>query len=90
MKIISIEERAYAYMGEVFRKNVKELTELCGEPDENKRWLKNEDVCRLLNIKKRTLQYYRDSGKLAFSRIGNKCYYKVADVEKLINNSLIK
>ena len=90
MKIISIEEKAYAYMGEVFRKNVKELAELCGEPDENKRWLKNEDVCRLLNIKKRTLQYYRDSGKLAFSRIGNKCYYKVADVEKLINNSLIK
>jgi predicted site-specific integrase-resolvase len=38
----------------------------------------------LLRISTRTLQSYRDEGKLNFSQIGNKIYYKVSDVEKLL------
>ena len=32
----------------------------------------NGDVCRLLNIRKRTLQHYRDTGVLLFTQIGHK------------------
>ncbi|WP_278622493.1 helix-turn-helix domain-containing protein, partial [Prevotella denticola] len=46
---------------------------------------------RLLNISKRTLQHYRDTGVLPFTQIGHKCYYKREDVERLLlsktNNS---
>ena len=47
----------------------------------------NGDVCRILNISKRTLQHYRDSSVLPFIQIGHKCYYKREDVEALLANS---
>lgn len=57
------------------------------EQSGQKQWLGNEDVCGLLQISPRTLQSYRDNGILPFSQIGRKCYYRVSDVEQLINNS---
>ena len=36
---------------------------------------------------KRTLQYYRSSGRLAYSQIGSKIYYKSSDIERIIADS---
>lgn len=47
-------------------------------------WLHNGHVCEILGISKRTLQHYRDTGVLPFSQIGHKCYYKRADIERLL------
>ena len=47
----------------------------------------NGDVCRILNISKRTLQHYRDSSVRPFIQIGHQCYYKREDVEALLANS---
>ncbi len=55
-----------------------------GEQSRHTDWLHNGDVCRLLNISKRTLQHYRDTGVLPFAQIGPKCYYKREDVERLL------
>lgn len=46
------------------------------------------EVCRLLHISKRTLQYLRNSGKLPYSTLGNKCYYKLEDVKVLLDKNL--
>ena len=48
-------------------------------------WLDNQDVCQMLNISKCTLQGYRDSGMLAYTKISRKLYYRVKDVRKLIH-----
>ena len=90
MKAVVIEEKAYAKMKQAFKEFSDKIEELCGNADIKKKWLDNQDVCLLLNIKKRTLQHYRDSGKIPFTMIGNKCYYKESDVEKLISDSQIK
>ena len=90
MEIRSIEERTYRHIKSAFENFLWEMEELCGTPQVDKEWLDNEDVCVLLNIQKRTLQYYRDSGKLPFSRIGNKCYYKQTDIQQLVAESQIK
>lgn len=50
-------------------------------------WLDNQDVTLLLDISPRTLQSYRDRGVLAYSQIGQKCYYKLADVKALLEKS---
>ena len=47
-------------------------------------WMDNQDVCLRLNISPRTLQTLRDTGKLAYSQIQHKIYYKAEDVEKLV------
>ncbi|WP_423776669.1 helix-turn-helix domain-containing protein [Bacteroides graminisolvens] len=54
---------------------------------DKEQWLGNNDACGLLQISLRTLQSYRDNGILPFSLIGQKCYYRVSDMEQLINNS---
>ena len=61
-----------------------------GEKSKHTDWLHNGDVCRLLNISKRTLQHYRDTGVLGFSQIGHKCYYKREDVEQLLQTKTEK
>ena len=66
------------------------LAETChkafGEQSKHTDWLHNGDVCKLLNISKRTLQHYRDTGVLPFSQIGHKCYYRREDVELLLQS----
>ena len=50
------------------RDEILSLAECChkafGEKSKHTNWLHNGDVCRLLNISKRTLQHYRDTGML--------------------------
>ena len=70
------------------RDEILSLAECChqafGEKSKHTDWLHNGDVCKLLNISKRTLQHYRDTGILPFTQIGHKCYYKREDVEQLL------
>ena len=43
-----------------------------------------DDLCRKLRISPRTLQTLRDNGTLAFTKIGNRTYYRQEDVERVI------
>jgi len=43
-----------------------------------------------LKISKRTAQTWRDEGKISFSQVGNKIYYKLSDVEKLMQENYNK
>ena len=47
-------------------------------------FLDNQEFLLLLKISKRTAQTWRDEGKISFSQVGNKIYYKLSDVEKLM------
>ncbi len=64
------------------------ITGLCEPAGIEKRWLDNQDVCRLLNVSKRTLQNLRSAGKIPFSMVGNKCFYKAEDIDAIITNRL--
>lgn len=48
-------------------------------------WMDNQDVCELLHVSKRTLQHYRDSGKIPFSQVGAKIYYKASDIDAFLS-----
>lgn len=48
-------------------------------------WLDNQEVMQLLKVSRRCLQNYRDSNMLASAIIGNKLYYKMSDIEDLLN-----
>ena len=55
------------------------------EKSPKEQWLDNQEFMQLLKYSRRTAQSYRDDNKIAFSIIGNKIYYKLADVEDLLN-----
>ncbi len=48
-------------------------------------FLDNQEFLLMMKISKRTAQTWRDEGKISFSQVGNKIYYKLADVEELLN-----
>lgn len=87
MEVIAIESKTFELLTNRFDAFAKQIKQWCGTEKSGSKWLDNQDVCNLLNISKRTLQYYRNTGKLSFSQISSKCYYKAFDVEKLLNDS---
>jgi len=87
MDIIAIESKTFDQMKERFKDFSRQVKDLCRSNQDKEQWLGNEDVCSLLQISKRTVQSYRDNGILPYSQIGRKCYYRVSDVEQLINQS---
>ena len=53
-------------------------------------FLDNQEFLLLLKISKRTAQTWRDEGKISFSQVGNKIYYKLSEVEKLMQENYNK
>ena len=50
-------------------------------------YLDNQEFLQLMNISKRTCQSWRDEGKISFSQIGSKIYYRMSDVQKLLDKN---
>ena len=91
MEVVTIEKRTFSYVCERFTEFAKRIDSLCNTHTQKvENWLDSQEVCLLLGFSKRTLQYYRSSGRLAYSQIGSKIYYKSADIEKIISNSEIR
>jgi DNA-binding transcriptional MerR regulator len=53
----------------------------------NDSWLDNQEVLQLLHISLRTLQTLRSNGTLPYSKIRGKFYYKVSDIEQLLQEN---
>lgn len=85
MKIIIVDGKAWEQLRSAFADFIYRIEQLIGNPPETEKWLDNEAVCRRLNISKRTLQSLRDTGKIPFSMIGHKCYYKESDITEALN-----
>lgn len=47
----------------------------------------NVDFIKLMNISKRTAQAWRDEGKISFSQVGGKIYYRMSDVKSLLDKN---
>jgi hypothetical protein len=68
---------------------VLDLTRKLDEPQEEK-WIDGQDAMLALRISARTLRTLRASGKLSFSRIHNKLYYKQTDIQALLQSNYIR
>ena len=91
MEVVTIEKRTFLYICERFTEFAKRIESLYSTHTQKvENWLDSQEVCLLLGFSKRTLQYYRSSGRLAYSQIGSKIYDKSADIEKIISNCEIK
>lgn len=73
-----------------FKKDlIEEITRLFTEKPETKEteYLKSKQVKRILKCSDSTLQYYRDSGKMPFKKIGGTYYYTWEGINKLLDSS---
>jgi hypothetical protein len=53
-------------------------------------FLDNQEFLQVMNISKRTAQTWRDNRIIAYSQVGAKIYYRVSDIEELLNKNYIK
>ena len=60
-----------------------------GEPTQRKKWLKSNEVRKLLNISSGTLQNLRINGTLTYTKIGGIMYYDNSDIEKVLNGNKV-
>lgn len=51
---------------------------------QNKKWLKSQEVRKMLNISPGTLQNLRINGTLRYTKIGSLIYYKQEDINTLL------
>ena len=88
MEVITIESKAFLELVGKIEAINSLLTST--EKETKERWLDNEEAMQILKVSKRTIQSYRDSGIISFSQLKNKIYYKLSDVEELLNKHYIK
>lgn len=53
------------------------------------RYLSGSEVCKLLNISKRTLQEYRDMRQIPYILICGKIIYKESDLERILKENYV-
>lgn len=81
MQVITIESQAFQKIVDQLEAIQQKLNKEKSTTPLSDIWMDNQDVCELLHISKRTLQHYRDTGKLPYSQIGAKIYYKASDID---------
>lgn len=59
------------------------------KPQQQKQWLKSNEVRKLLNISPGTLQNLRINGTLSFTKIGSILYYPYQDIQKLLEHNKV-
>lgn len=55
-----------------------------------KNWLSTEEVMEMMNVSRRTVQNYRDEGKISYSQDGRKILYPRESIEKYLRENMIK
>ncbi|OVE54770.1 MULTISPECIES: helix-turn-helix domain-containing protein [Chryseobacterium] len=87
MEVIAIQKSALDGM----KNELKALLELTENATrkytpifKEEKWLDNQEVCLMMNITKRTLQTYKDKGMLPYSKLNRKNYFKLSDVQTLL------
>lgn len=53
---------------------------------EGERYLTSEELCSILKISRRTLQYYRDSGIFPFIQLPGKVLFCESDIRKVLED----
>lgn len=91
MEIITMESTAYKEL-------VEKIDRIAGYVRESERekkkdmpdvWLNKEQVMSLLGISRRTLQRLRESKRLGYAIFRGACRYRLSEVERLIEESVI-
>jgi hypothetical protein len=72
---------------EKIQKHLAELVKVLNKPKlpEQIQIIDNNNFIDLMGISQKTAQSWRDTGVVSFSQVGNKIYYKISDVQELIN-----
>lgn len=85
MEVVILEKEAF----EKIQKQLNEILLFIKEnTNPNFNIIDNQEFIDLLKISRRTAQTWRDEGIISFSQVGSKIYYRMEDVEELIESNI--
>jgi excisionase family DNA binding protein len=86
---ITLNEELLNTFTEAIKEAIKE--ELPSYQDSfRKDWLSTEEVMEMLNVSRRTVQNYRDEGKVPYTQNGRKILYPREGIEEFLRKNMIK
>ena len=88
MNAIILSEQQYTDLVNRLETLNKKLEEKQKKPEAT--FLDNQEFIQLMHISKRTAQTWRDSEVISYSQIGSKIYYRMSDVQKLLDKNYRK
>jgi hypothetical protein len=90
MEVITMDSMVY----ENLVKKIDLIVDFIEEQKKNgidkEQWVETNDVCRFLSISAKTLSRLRQRGKIEHSKVGNKIFYKIDEIDRLLNNHTIR
>ncbi|MDR0873809.1 MAG: helix-turn-helix domain-containing protein [Prevotellaceae bacterium] len=92
MEVITIESQAFKDLTAKINTIAKFVTALQSKADEEPEdgWVDSYEVCTFLKISSRTLQRLRASQSVTYSQIRGKVFYKISEIQRLMDNHIIR
>lgn len=95
MKVVIIESEAYKKLMQKIdriysyvKRQTKEDALL--QPNPSEIWISDQDAADMLRVSKRTMQRLRSKGNVTYSIRGNKAWYTLAEVKRLLAGRVVK
>jgi 3-methyladenine DNA glycosylase Tag len=92
MEVITIESQAFKEIQSKINLIAKFITAIeskqAEQPEDG--WVDSYEVCTSLKISDRTLQRLRTAGAIIFSRIRWKNFYRISEIQRLLQENLIR
>ena len=93
MEVITIESQAFKELQTKIGTIAKFVTALQSKEEEQpptESWVDSYEVCTFLKISSRTLQRLRSANAINYSQIRGKIFYKISEVQRLLNENIIR
>lgn len=96
MKVIVIDSEAYKRLVQkidwihTYVKKQEKKNTIIQESDPSEVWLNDQDAAAILRVSKRTMQRLRSNGDITYSIRGNKAWYTLAEVKRLLSGRVIR
>jgi hypothetical protein len=92
MEVITMESRVFKELQAKINTIIKFVSTLQSKTKEEPldSWVDSYEICTFLKISSRTLQRLRAEGTVNFSRIRGKNFYRISEIERLLQNNIIR
>jgi hypothetical protein len=93
MEVITFDSQAYKELTAKINTIAKFITAMQSKAEEKQpedSWVDGYEVCTFLKISSKTLQRLRVSQSINYSRIRGKIFYRISEIQRLLNENIIR
>ena len=92
MEVITIESQAFRDLSKQINTIAKFVSALQAKAEEEPAdgWVDSYEVCTFLKVSAKTLQRLRAANCVNYSRIRGKIFYRISEIQRLLNENVIR